>query len=130
MEAGMEALVTLGRIADLPDGQARGFDPGRTGRDTLFVVRRGDALHGWLDRCPHEIVTPLPYRRHAYLDAAGARIVCSAHGAQFDVVSGECLAGPCLGEFLTPVPIGVSPGELRAQIAARTAATVFPGSNA
>ena len=123
----MDRQVTLGRIDAIPDGQARGFDPGGTGRDTLFVVRRGAALHGWLDRCPHEVVTPLPYRRHAYLNAAGDRIVCSAHGAQFDIASGECLAGPCRGEFLTPVPLtATAHGELRAQLPADLLAPVLP----
>jgi nitrite reductase/ring-hydroxylating ferredoxin subunit len=118
----MDKLVTLGRMADIPDGDARGFDPGRTGRDTLFVVRRGALLHGWLDRCPHERVTPLPYRRHAYLNAKKTRIVCFAHGAQFDIASGECLVGPCLGEFLTGVPLTVdSQGELHATIAGSSA---------
>lgn len=97
--------VTLGRIDDILDGDARGFDPGRTGRDVLFVVRRGAQLYGWLDRCPHEGATPLPYRRHAYLNKAGTRIVCYAHGAQFDVRTGECVIGPCLGQSLTPVSL-------------------------
>lgn len=114
----MDWLVTLGRMADIPDGGARGFDPGRTGRDTLFVVRRGEALHGWLDRCPHEGATPLPYRRHAYLNAAGDRIVCGAHGAQFDIASGVCLLGPCQGDALTPVPLQLTrEGEIRARLA-------------
>jgi nitrite reductase/ring-hydroxylating ferredoxin subunit len=104
----MDTLVTLGRFDDIPDGTSRGFDPGATGRDTLFVVRQGAALHGWLDRCPHEGATPMPYRRHAYLNKAGTRIVCYAHGAQFDIESGRCLIGPCLGEALTSVPLHLS----------------------
>lgn len=95
--------AVLCRIDDVPDGGARGFDPGATGRDTVFVVRRGRTLHAYLDRCPHEGATPLPYRRHAYLNKAGTRIVCYAHGAQFEIETGRCLLGPCLGESLTPV---------------------------
>jgi nitrite reductase/ring-hydroxylating ferredoxin subunit len=103
----MAHSTTLCRIGDLPDGGARGFDPGGVGRDTVFVVRRGEVLYGWLDRCPHEGDTPLPYRRHAYLDAKGTRIVCFAHGAQFDIATGECLIGPCVGQALTPVPLEI-----------------------
>jgi nitrite reductase/ring-hydroxylating ferredoxin subunit len=101
----MNPTITLGRIEDIPDGASRGFDPAHSGRDTLFVVRRGTALHGWLDRCPHEGATPMPYRRHAYLNKAGTRIVCYAHGAQFEIDTGRCVVGPCLGDSLTPVPI-------------------------
>jgi nitrite reductase/ring-hydroxylating ferredoxin subunit len=103
----MQAAVTLCRIDDIPDGAARGFDPGGTGRDTLFAVRRGATVHGWYDRCPHEGETPLPYKRHAYLNKAATRIVCYAHGAQFDIASGEGLAGPCLGMALSRAPLAV-----------------------
>jgi len=89
---------------DLPDGGARGFDPGHAGRDTIFVVRKGRALHAWLDACPHH-GTPMAWRRHAYLNAAGDRIVCSAHGALFEVDTGRCTLGPCLGQSLTPVAV-------------------------
>jgi nitrite reductase/ring-hydroxylating ferredoxin subunit len=104
----MSQLVPLCHADDLPDRSARGFDPGMTGRDTLFVVRLGDTLHGWHDRCPHEGATPLPYRRHAYLNKAATRIVCFAHGAQFDIGSGQCLVGPCIGQALAKVPLTIS----------------------
>lgn len=124
----MKSIVTLGRADTLAEGEARGFDPGRRGRDTLFVVRSGGALRGWLDRCPHEDETPLPYRRHAYLNAARTRIVCFAHGAQFDVATGECVSGPCLGESLTPVPLSVTTGgELLGALTSAAAAYVHPG---
>jgi hypothetical protein len=45
--------MRLCALHELPDGTARGFDPRRTGQDTMFVVREGDALHAWADACPH-----------------------------------------------------------------------------
>lgn len=42
----------------------------------------------------------MSWKRHAYLNRAGDRIVCSAHGAEFDIASGQCLLGPCLGQSL------------------------------
>lgn len=114
----MKTLVNLGRLDEIPDGEARGYDPAGTGRDTLFVVRAGTRLHGWRDRCPHEGATPLPYRRHQYLNAARTRIVCFAHGALFDISTGVCLRGPCLGQALTPVPLSIDEnGEVCAQLA-------------
>ena len=97
---------------ELPDGTARGFDPRRTGRDTMFVVRQGRSLHAWLNACPHHGTT-MPWRRHAYLNAAADRIVCSAHGALFEIDTGRCTLGPCLGQALTPVPVFVHDGEVR-----------------
>jgi nitrite reductase/ring-hydroxylating ferredoxin subunit len=96
------ALPTwLCHLSDLPDGSARGFDPFARGRDTVFAVRRGASVRVWADRCPHH-GTPMPWRKDAYLNAAGDRIVCAAHGALFEVDSGLCVQGPCLGERLRP----------------------------
>ena len=105
--------MRLCNFDELPDGASRGFDPRRTGRDTMFVVRQGRALHAWLNACPHHGTT-MPWRRHAYLNAAADRIVCSAHGALFEIDTGQCTLGPCLGQALTPVPVVVAhDGEVR-----------------
>ena len=100
--------MDLCHASDLADGESRGFDPHGSGRDTLFLVRRGERVNAWLDSCPHEPGTPMAWRRHAYLNAARDRIVCHAHGAQFDLDSGVCLLGPCLGQRLTPVDVQLS----------------------
>ena len=97
--------VRLARIDELPDPGAQGFDPDGVGRDTLFVVRRGAQVRAYRDACPHFGDTPMAWRKDAYLNRDGTRIVCHAHGAQFDIASGECLLGPCLGKRLTPVGI-------------------------
>jgi nitrite reductase/ring-hydroxylating ferredoxin subunit len=93
----------LCHLADLPDGGARGFDPFGRGRDTVFAVRQGGAVRVWADRCPHH-GTPMPWRKDAYLNAAGDRIVCAAHGALFEPDTGLCVQGPCLGERLRALP--------------------------
>jgi nitrite reductase/ring-hydroxylating ferredoxin subunit len=102
--------VRLCRIEELPDGDARGFDPSRLGRDTMLVVRQGSRLYAWRDSCPHIDGVPMPWRKDAYLNAAHDRIVCSAHGALFDIVTGRCTLGPCLGQFLQPVRVMVDEG--------------------
>lgn len=98
--------MRLCHFDELPNGGARGFDPTRRGQDTLFVIRRGDRVFGWRDACPHH-GTPMAWRKDAYLNAARDRIVCHAHGAQFDIESGLCLLGPCRGERLTPVALRI-----------------------
>lgn len=103
----MSFEVPLCRLADLVDGDARGFDPLREGRDTLFVVRQEDRLYAWRDACPHERGAPMAWRKNAYLNADRSRIVCHAHGALFDIATGLCLLGPCMGQSLTAVPIAL-----------------------
>jgi nitrite reductase/ring-hydroxylating ferredoxin subunit len=98
--------MRLCHISELPDGESRGFDPQRTGQHTLFVVRQGTQLHGWANACPHH-GTPMAWRAHEYLNAARDRIVCAAHGAQFEIDSGRCTLGPCLGQNLMPVSLAV-----------------------
>jgi nitrite reductase/ring-hydroxylating ferredoxin subunit len=76
-------------------------------QDSLFVVRQGGRLFGYRDQCPHYGDTPMAWRRHAYLNADGSRIVCAAHGA-LSVDDGVCVQGPCLGQALTPVPLTIN----------------------
>jgi nitrite reductase/ring-hydroxylating ferredoxin subunit/AcrR family transcriptional regulator len=104
----MPASTYLCRMADLPDGDSRGFDPEGSGQDSLFVVRQGGRLYGYRDQCPHYGDTPMAWRRHAYLNADSSRIVCAAHGALFQVEDGVCVQGPCLGQSLTPVPLTIN----------------------
>ena len=97
-------LVTLCGLDELPEGEARGFDPLQRGRDALFIVKRGAKLKAYRNRCPHQGAS-LPWRKNAYLNADGSRIVCSAHGALFDIDTGQCLRGPALGQALEPMDV-------------------------
>ena len=100
---------TLCDEAAVPERQSRGFDPTGTGQDTVLVVRLGGQLYAWHDACPHHGGTPMAWRKDAYLNAGATRIVCAAHGAQFDIRTGACTLGPCLGQALRAVPVAVTP---------------------
>lgn len=93
----------LCRLDEIADGSARGFAAAGAVRDTLFVVRRGDSVRAWLNACPHVDGAPLAWRKDAYLSADGQAIVCYGHGAVFDLDTGVCTKGPCIGQGLTPV---------------------------
>jgi nitrite reductase/ring-hydroxylating ferredoxin subunit len=97
----------LATTEDIPDRTARGFEPRGEGEHALFVVRRGNALYAYRDRCPHQGAR-MAWRRHAYLNGAGDRIVCYAHGAEFDIASGRCLLGPCIGQSLEPLNLEIT----------------------
>lgn len=106
------AGVTLAPVEAIADGAARNFVLQlRAGRFHGFVVRRGDGVVGYVDRCPHMGV-PLAQRLDDYLSPDGTRIVCAWHGAIFRVEDGECLGGPCPGTRLTPWPVMVQDGKI------------------
>jgi len=92
---------------ELKEGSARGFALDRSGRDSLFLVRHEGAVHGYLNDCPHWPGSPMAWRRDAYLNRDATRIVCSGHAAEFDIASGRCTLGPCLGRSLTPVRLEI-----------------------
>jgi nitrite reductase/ring-hydroxylating ferredoxin subunit len=108
MERMRASGLRLCRLDELRSGEARGFDPYARGRDTLFVVRRGDRVDAWLDACPHYPIgdaVPMAWRKDRYLSADGRHIVCAGHGALFDPDDGLCVQGPCRGARLQRVAV-------------------------
>lgn len=104
------AHVKLCRLDDIADGKARNFVlQMRDGRFHGFVVRRTDAVHGYVDRCPHMGV-PLAQVLDEYLTPDGAYIACHWHGALFHITGGACVGGPCVGQALIPWPVHVVDG--------------------
>ena len=94
--------MRLCSIHDLPDGGTRGFEPPVSGGHPVFIVRRGALVYAYRDECPHQGAR-LAWRRDEYLSYDRSRIVCWAHGAQFQIETGVCLSGPCLGQRLRSV---------------------------
>ena len=106
------AGIILCALDDISDGTARNFVIElQAGRFHGFVVRRGAAVFGYADRCPH-MGMPLAQQLDAYLSPDGAQIVCSWHGAIFGVDDGRCLGGPCSGQSLTRWPVSIQNGRV------------------
>lgn len=104
--------IALGALDQIADGKARNFViQMRTGRFHGFVVRRGGAVFGYVDRCPHAGV-PLTQTLDDYLTPDGSLIACSWHGALFEIADGRCVGGPCVGQALTPWPVAVNDGAI------------------
>jgi nitrite reductase/ring-hydroxylating ferredoxin subunit len=74
-----------------------------------FVVRSGDAVRGYVNRCPHA-GHPLNLLPERFLTADSELILCSSHGALFEKGNGYCVAGPCAGRSLTPIALEVRDG--------------------
>jgi nitrite reductase/ring-hydroxylating ferredoxin subunit len=106
------AGVTLAPLDAVVDGKARNFVLQlRAGRFHGFVVRRGETVAGFVDRCPHMGV-PLAQVLDDYLAPSGDLIACSWHGALFEIDGGRCVGGPCIGASLIAWPVAVVDGAI------------------
>ncbi len=98
------------RLSDLDAYGARAFTIG--GGDWPlrgFVVRAGADVRGYVNRCPHA-GHPLNLLPNRFLTPDQALVLCSSHGALFEKQTGYCVAGPCAGRSLRPVPLEVQAG--------------------
>lgn len=103
------AGLRLCALADIAEPGSKGFRF-REGTALFagFVVRAEGAVRGFVDSCPHA-GWPLSGLDDRYLARDGRRILCAGHGALFDL-TGFCVAGPCMGERLTPWPVEARDG--------------------
>ena len=100
----------LCRLDEIDDGGAKGFSlTGGGATREIFVVRQGRRVFAYVNSCPH-IGTPLELLPDRFLTADGLEILCSTHGARFEIGSGRCLAGPCRGRSLQPVSVRLDGG--------------------
>lgn len=92
--------TTLCALNDIPAGEARGID---LGERRYIVVRQSEDIFVYRNQCPH-LGVPLDWQRDQFMDPEGEFLRCATHGALFLTDTGECISGPCVGQFLIPVP--------------------------
>ncbi len=90
---------------DIPEQDARGFDlPQKTGATSaLLAVKKSGKIFIYRNVCPH-VGTRLEWQEHQFLDYDRQFIHCANHGALFEISTGQCIAGPCNGDKLEPIP--------------------------
>lgn len=100
----------LCRQAELADpGSARFELPDHPDGYSLCVVQRDGVVRGYINSCPHTDA-PMDWQPGQFLTSGGDYIQCSLHGALFEIDSGRCVAGPCVGRSLTPANVFVEQG--------------------
>lgn len=100
----------LCRLDEIGDPGSKGFED-VPGEAAFFVVRRGGEVFGYRNSCPH-YGAPLDWKPDAFLSYDRDSILCSMHGALFDIDDGACISGPCPGQSLDKVDISVKKGRL------------------
>ncbi len=95
-------------LAELAAEGSRGFTVGEGDWPLrgFVVCGTGGVPRAFVNWCPHA-GHGLNLRPHRFLAPGGELIVCNSHGALFERDSGLCVAGPCAGHRLRPVPIEV-----------------------
>jgi nitrite reductase/ring-hydroxylating ferredoxin subunit len=113
----MDELFAICRTFEIDDHDARGFVLKRVGKDgegerwPIIVTRKGQVFYGFENKCPHA-GERLDVNSGEFMDEAGNFLVCSKHGAQFDLDTGFCFSGACQNKSLTPIKIVVDDGDV------------------
>ncbi len=111
MPPGDASSIVICAFADLPDPGSRGFRVEGGEPLDLLIVRRGNAVFAYQNRCPHTGIN-LEWQPDRFLDGSQTYIQCTTHGALFRIEDGLCLRGPCVGQRLTGLEAEVVEGQV------------------
>ncbi len=95
----------LCRFDEVPDGGARVIAEETAGRP-IVIVRRGDRVWAYVNRCPHFSV-PLDFVPGNVSCYRSQVLMCAHHSALFRFDDGRCIDGPCKGASLDSVPVEI-----------------------
>jgi nitrite reductase/ring-hydroxylating ferredoxin subunit len=99
-------------------GGAKAFSLSRVtetgeGRPFPIVIIRtaADDYVGYVNTCPHEDLW-LNIGTGEFFNPERTFLKCGRHGANFEIDTGLCVAGPCKGKSLEPIALAVIDGEV------------------
>ncbi len=100
-------------LRELPDGGAAFWSCGE-GKESfrLIVLRSGDAVFGYVNRCAHFGV-PLAEKIEQLIFKPHQSLSCNVHYARYGWQDGGCQSGDCDGEGLLRVPLDLWGSEVR-----------------
>lgn len=73
-----------------------------TGDFPVIILRKEGAFYGFVNACPHQYL-PLNYRAGNIISSDKRRLLCSVHGAAFDIITGSCVSETL--DSLDPIPL-------------------------
>ena len=79
--------------------------------ESLILHRDGQQVRAWLNVCPHA-GRRLDWAPGKFLKSREGHLVGAAHGASFELLRGDCVAGPCRGDALRAVAVEVCDGQV------------------
>jgi len=102
----------LCKTSDINDPGSKSFEV-KIKRKTqaIFVIHKDSEFFAYYNKCPHTGAT-LEWQEDQFLDLDNALIQCATHDALFIINDGKCIAGPCVGDSLQPLPLSIIDGVL------------------
>jgi nitrite reductase/ring-hydroxylating ferredoxin subunit len=97
--------IFLCRIAELLDPGTKNVVLGE-GEDALdiIIIQTKGTRYAYINCCPHQFI-PLETFPNHFLTEDKRFFLCSGHGARFELDTGVCHSGPCLGRGLDRLAI-------------------------
>ncbi len=109
----MSYIRTL-KLAQLPNHAMRRV---RVGSQEVLLFRQGERTSAVSARCPHQNLLLPPREKDGV-------VTCPFHGAQFNLISGECLRQPLSSDWQSGVPLGL--GRLAAAVLPKKVCGALP----
>jgi nitrite reductase/ring-hydroxylating ferredoxin subunit len=105
-----QAEVLVGPVLEIDDPGCREFQIGDGDWPFRgFVVRQGDKVFAYQNYCAH-VGHQLNWTPDGFLTKDHKTIICASHGAQYEIDTGVCSRGPCMGKSLRKVDVEVRDG--------------------
>jgi nitrite reductase/ring-hydroxylating ferredoxin subunit len=97
--------IFLCRVEELADPGTRNVVLGE-GEDELdiIIVQTNGTRHAYVNCCPHQFIPLETFPNHFFTEDKKF-FLCSGHGARFELATGVCVSGPCLGMALDRLQI-------------------------
>ncbi|MCJ8312128.1 MAG: Rieske 2Fe-2S domain-containing protein [Saccharospirillaceae bacterium] len=89
-------MIKLIDVQTLKQFISKGFE---INNKKIFAIFKEGGYFVYENKCPH-LGIDLEFLPDQFLDSDKALIICSTHGALFEIQTGQCVSGPCLGEHL------------------------------
>jgi nitrite reductase/ring-hydroxylating ferredoxin subunit len=77
----------------------------------IVIVQMKGTRRAFINCCPHQFI-PLEIFPNHFLTEDKSHLVCSGHGARFDLITGVCTSGPCFGKGLDPLAVAEKDGAI------------------
>lgn len=109
----------VANATDVPEGATTLEVLSDAGEFPMILAHQGGQFYAYVNACPHQFL-PLDYRSPQILITAGDKLMCTSHGAMYDLKIGVGTAGHGLGCSLGSVPLEITKdgriliGELKA----------------